>query len=126
MHDGGSIVLTGSSSARRGISGFGVYSSTKAAIRQFGRVWAAELAPLGLRVNTVVPDSTDMPGIRGLVGTPEQAEAFLNEVASNTTLRRVADPSEIANAVLFLASDQSSFVTGSELFVDGGEVQVYP
>lgn len=126
MNDGGSIVLTGSSSARRGTAGFGVYSATKAAIRQFGRVWAAELAPRGLRVNTMVPGTTDTPGLRGLAENPEQADALLDGLASGTPLRRAADPTEIANAVLFLASDQSSFITGSELFVDGGEVQVYP
>jgi NAD(P)-dependent dehydrogenase (short-subunit alcohol dehydrogenase family) len=126
LSDGGSIVLTGSSSAHRGTDGFGVYSATKAAIRQFGRVWAAELAPRGLRVNTLVPGPTDTPGLRGLAGDPEQAGAFVDDLASSTPLGRAADPAEIANAVLFLASDQSSFMTGSELFVDGGEVQVYP
>lgn len=126
LNDGGSIVLTGSSSAHRGTAGFGVYSATKAAIRQFGRVWAAELAPRGLRVNTIAPGPTDTPGLRGLAENPEQARALLDGMASSTPLRRAADPSEIANAVLFLASDQSSFITGSELFVDGGEVQVYP
>lgn len=126
LNDGGSIVLTGSSSARRGTPGFGVYSATKAAIRQFGRVWAAELAPRGVRVNTVVPGTTDTPGLRGLAEDPEQADALVDWLARSTPLRRAADPTEIANAVLFLSSDQSSFITGSELFVDGGEVQVYP
>lgn len=126
LNEGGSIVLTGSSSARRGTSGFGAYSATKAAVRQFGRVWAAELAPRGLRVNRVVPGPTDTPGLRGLAATTGQAGALLEELAISAPLRRVADPAEIANAVLFLASEQSSFVTGSELFVDGGEVQVYP
>jgi NAD(P)-dependent dehydrogenase (short-subunit alcohol dehydrogenase family) len=126
LNDGGSIVLTGSSSARRGTAGFGVYSATKAAIRQFGRVWAAELASRGLRVNIMVPGTTDTPGLRGLAENPEQAIEFVDELVGSTPLGRAADPSEIANAVLFLASDQSSFVTGSELFVDGGEVQVYP
>jgi NAD(P)-dependent dehydrogenase (short-subunit alcohol dehydrogenase family) len=124
LNAGGSIVLTGSSSAHRGSAGFGVYSATKAAIRQFGRVWAAELAPRGLRVNTIVPGSTDTPGLRGLAEDPGQADAMLEEMANLTPLRRTADPAEIANAVLFLASDQSSYMTGSELFVDGGEVQV--
>lgn len=126
LNDGGSIVLTGSSSARRGVAGFGVYSATKAALRQFSRVWAAELAPRGLRVNTLVPGPTDTPGLRGLAEDPGQASTLLDGMASSTPLGRTADPSEIANAVLFLASDQSSFITGSELFVDGGEVQVYP
>lgn len=126
LNDGASIVLVGSSSARRGTAGFGVYSATKAAIRQFGRVWAAELAPRGVRVNTVVPGPTDTPGLRGLAGNPEQADEFVGRLAGSTPLGRAADPAEIADAVLFLASSQSSFITGSELFVDGGEVQVYP
>ena len=130
LNDGGSIVLTGSSSASRGVAGFGVYSATKATLRQFGRVWAAELAPRRLRVNTVVPGPTDTPGLRagllGLTEDPVQTAAMLDGMASSTPMGRTADPAEIANAVLFLASDQSSFITGSELFVDGGEVQVYP
>jgi len=126
LNDGGSIVLTGSSSASRGVAGFGVYSATKATLRQFGRVWAAELAPRRLRVNTVVPGPTDTPGLRGLAEDPDHTAALLDGMASSTPLGRTADPAEIANAVLFLASDQSSFITGSELFVDGGEVQVYP
>ncbi|WP_275006209.1 SDR family NAD(P)-dependent oxidoreductase [Promicromonospora iranensis] len=124
LNEGGSIVLTGSSSASRGIAGFGVYSATKAAIRQLSRVWAAELAPRGLRVNTLVPGPTDTPGLRGLAG-PGQVGALLDDMARSTPLGRTADPAEIANAVLFLASDQSSFITGSELFADGGEVQVF-
>ena len=126
LNDGGSIVLTGSSSASRGVAGFGVYSATKATLRQFGRVWAAELAPRRLRVNTVVPGPTDTPGLRGLAEDPGETAALLDGMASGTPMGRAADPAEIANAVLFLASDQSSFITGSELFVDGGEVQVYP
>ena len=124
LNDGGSIVLTGSSSASRGIAGFGVYSATKATLRQFGRVWAAELAPRRLRVNTVVPGPTDTPGLRGLAKDPAQAAALVEGMAGSTPMGRTADPAEIASAVLFLASDQSSFITGSELFVDGGEVQV--
>lgn len=126
LNDGGSIVLTGSSAASRGVAGFGVYSATKATVRQFGRVWAAELAPRRLRVNTVVPGPTDTPGLRGLAEDPDHAAALLDGMASGTPMGRTGDPAEIANAVLFLASDQSSFITGSELFVDGGEVQVYP
>ena len=126
LNDGGSIVLTGSTSASRGVPGFGVYSATKATLRQFGRVWAAELAPRRVRVNTVVPGPTDTPGLRGLAKDPAQAAALVDGMADSTPMGRAADPAEIASAVLFLASDESSFMTGSELFVDGGEVQVYP
>jgi NAD(P)-dependent dehydrogenase (short-subunit alcohol dehydrogenase family) len=125
LNPGASIVITGSSSASRGAAGFGVYSASKAAIRQFTRVWAAELAPRGIRVNTITPGPTDTPGLRGIAADPDQVQPLLDSMASRVPLARVADPAEIANAVLFLASGQSSFVTGSELFADGGEVQVY-
>jgi NAD(P)-dependent dehydrogenase (short-subunit alcohol dehydrogenase family) len=123
LNAGASIVVTGSSSAHRGYPGFGVYSASKAALRQFVRVWAAELAPRGIRVNTLVPGPTDTPGLRGI--SPDDV-ALLKEMAGATALGRVGEPGEIAAAALFLATAQSSFVTGSELFADGGEVQVYP
>ncbi|GAB4083808.1 SDR family oxidoreductase [Myceligenerans cantabricum] len=126
LADGASIVITGSSSASRGTPGFGVYSASKAALRQFVRTWAAELAPRGVRVNAVVPGPTDTPGLRGLSPDPAHLDAMLAGMAQTTPLARLARPAEIANAILFLASDQASFVTGSELFADGGEVQTYP
>src|SRR5690606_34964743 len=125
MPDGASIVVTGSTSAHRGTAGFGVYSASKAALRQFARTWAAELAPRRIRVNTVVPGPTDTPGLRGLAGDPGREQALLKGFAGQVPLNRIADPAEVANAVLFLAGEQSSYMTGSELFVDGGEVQVY-
>ena len=126
LNAGATIVVTGSTSASRGTPGFGVYSASKAAIRQFARTWAAELAPRGIRVNTITPGPTDTPGLRGLAADPDQEAGLLAHLAGQTAMGRVADPAEIANAVLFLATDQSSFLTGSELFADGGEVQVYP
>jgi NAD(P)-dependent dehydrogenase (short-subunit alcohol dehydrogenase family) len=126
MSEGGSIVVTGSTSAGRGTPGFGVYSASKAAVRQFTRVWAAELAPRGIRVNTITPGPTDTPGLRGIArGDADREKALLASMAAQVPLARVADPSEIANAVLFLASDQASFMTGAEVFVDGGDVQSY-
>jgi NAD(P)-dependent dehydrogenase (short-subunit alcohol dehydrogenase family) len=126
MSDGGSIVVTGSSSASRGIPGFGVYSAAKAAVRQFVRVWAAELAPQGIRVNTITPGPTDTPGLRGIArGDAEREKALMERFAAQVPLARVAHPAEIANVVLFLASDQASFMTGAEVFVDGGDVQSY-
>ena len=115
-----SIVVTGSSSARRAIAGFGVYPASKAALSQLVRTWAAELGPRGVRVNTVVPGSTDTPGTRGL--DPENQDAVLKGFAANTAPGRVGDPAEIAAAVVFLASSESSYITGSELTVDGGEL----
>jgi NAD(P)-dependent dehydrogenase (short-subunit alcohol dehydrogenase family) len=120
LNEGASIVVTGSSSAYRGTPGFGVYSATKAALRQFVRVWAAEMAPRGVRVNIVIPGPTDTPGLRGI-----GQEEFLQSAAASTALGRLGDPDEVAAAVLFLSTAQSSFMTGSELFADGGEVQVY-
>lgn len=126
MTSGGSIVITGSSSASRGTPGFGVYSASKAALRQFARVWAAELAPRGIRVNVVTPGPTDTPGLRGIAqGDPDRERAMLAGMAGQLPLARLGDPAEIASAVLFLASDQASFMTGAELFVDGGEVQTF-
>ena len=124
LNPGASIVVTGSSSAYRGHPGFGVYSASKAALGQFVRVWAAELAPRGIRVNTVVPGPTDTPGLRGIAPDETSAAALLKQFGGSTALGRVGDPDEIAAAVLFLATAQSSFVTGSELFADGGEVAV--
>jgi NAD(P)-dependent dehydrogenase (short-subunit alcohol dehydrogenase family) len=122
---GSSVIITGSTAAERGTPAFGVYSASKAALRQFARVWAAELAGRGIRVNTIVPGPTETPGLTGLA-EPGKAQELLDGLATRVTLGRVGHPEEIANAALFLASDQSSFMTGSQLFVDGGEVQTYP
>ncbi|UWD79175.1 SDR family NAD(P)-dependent oxidoreductase [Curtobacterium flaccumfaciens] len=104
---------------------FGVYSASKAAIRQFARVWASELAPRSIRVNVLVPGPTDTPGLRGIAEDPAGVDRLLADMAVSVPMSRLAQPSEIAAVALFLASDQSSFMTGSEVFADGGEVQVY-
>ena len=123
LNNGASIVLSGSSSASRGTPAFGVYAASKAAVRSFGRTWAAELADRGIRVNTLVPGTTETPGLVALF--PEAAgQSLIETLAERIPLRRLAQPDEIASAALFLASDQSSFMTGSELFVDGGSEQV--
>ncbi|MEU1397708.1 SDR family oxidoreductase [Micromonospora zamorensis] len=124
LNDGASIVLTGSTAASNGTPAFSVYAASKAAIRSFGRTWAAELVGRNIRVNTLVPGSTETPGLAGLAPSPEEAPGLLQSIASGVPMRRMAHPDEIANAALFLASDQSSFMTGGELFVDGGEQQL--
>ncbi|MEP6562981.1 MAG: SDR family oxidoreductase [Nakamurella sp.] len=124
LNDRASIILSGSTSATRSSANFGVYAASKAAIRSFGRTWATELAGRGIRVNTLVPGPIETPGLTGLVDTPEAGQQLLQQFAAKIPLGRVGQPSEIANAVAFLASDAASFITGIELFVDGGVNQV--
>ena len=124
LNPGASIIVTGSTSASRGVPAFGVYSASKAAVYQFARVWAAELAGRGVRVNTIVPGPTETPGLRGLAA-PGEGRALVDGEAARLSLGRAGRPEEIANGALFLASDQSSFMTGAQLFLDGGDVQTY-
>ena len=123
LNAGASIVLTGSTAAYGGRPGMSVYAASKAAIRSLGRTLAAELVDRGIRVNTVVPGPVETPGLTGLVPSGQQ-QALLDAEASNVPMGRVGRPGEVAAAVLFLASDESSFITGTELFVDGGERQL--
>ena len=124
LRDGASVILTGSTAAVTGTPAFSVYAASKAAIRSFARNWALELSSRRIRVNVLVPGATATPGWRRLSETEEQHRAFLATSAAATPLGRIAEPDEIAAAALFLASDDSSFVNGSELFADGGSAQI--
>jgi NAD(P)-dependent dehydrogenase (short-subunit alcohol dehydrogenase family) len=125
MPDGASIVLNGSMVSRRGLPAFSVYAATKAAIRSFARSWSVDLRSRKIRVNVVAPGTVVTPAYKNeLKMTDAQIEEFAKTAAAETPLGRTGTPDEIANGVLFLASDESSFVTGIELFIDGGAAQI--
>ncbi len=124
MPDGGSIILTASIAGVQGRDGMTVYGATKAAVRSFGRSFAAELAPRRIRVNTISPGPIETP-IMGKIGlSTEQLAGFAQSVTAQTPLKRFGQPAEVAAAALFFASDESSYTTGAELFVDGGLVEI--
>ena len=125
MPDGASIILNGSMVSRKGIPAFGVYAATKAALRSFARTWSVDLRDRKIRVNVVAPGTVVTPAYKNQLGmTDDQIKQFEAQAAAATPLGRAGTPDEIAKAVLFLASDDSSFVTGIELFVDGGAAQI--
>jgi NAD(P)-dependent dehydrogenase (short-subunit alcohol dehydrogenase family) len=122
---GGVIVITGSMVSIKGFPAFGVYSATKAALRSFARTWSVDLKSKNIRVNVISPGTVVTPGYKSELGlTDEQIEGFKAQAAATTPLGRTGTPDEIAKAVVFLASDDSSFVNGIELFVDGGAAQI--
>ncbi len=123
LNPGASIILAGSTVASNGTPAFTLYAATKAAIRSFGRTWATELIPRGIRVNTVIPGPIETPGLTGLVPA-DQRQQLLDGEAARIPMGRVGRPDELAAAVVFLASDQSSFITGTELIVDGGQTDL--
>jgi NAD(P)-dependent dehydrogenase (short-subunit alcohol dehydrogenase family) len=118
-----SVILTGSSASRKVTAGQSVYAASKAAVRNFARSWILDLKGRGIRVNVLSPGPTDTPGLRGLAPAGQE-QALLDGIAAQVPLGRVADPDEIAQAAVFLASDVSSFVNGIEFFVDGGQAQI--
>jgi NAD(P)-dependent dehydrogenase (short-subunit alcohol dehydrogenase family) len=124
LRDGGSIILTGSTAGATGTPAFSVYSASKAAIRNFARCWILDLAPRKIRVNVLAPGATSTPGWHGLSTSEAVHKDMIRFVETTTPLGRLAEPTEVASAALFLASDESSFITGSELFVDGGLAQI--
>ena len=123
--DGSSVILTGSTASIVGMPAFSVYGASKAAVRSLARHWTIDLKARRIRVNVLSPGPTETPGLVGLAGDDRAAQqGLLDQIASQVPIGRVADPDEIASAALFLASDDSSFVAGAELFVDGGQAQV--
>lgn len=125
LKEGSSIILAGSSAAAQGMPAFSVYAATKAAIRSFARGWSTDLKDRKIRVNTIVPGLIPTVAYETELGlTKEQVEGFSAQMSTQIPLGRPGTTSEIAKAVVFLASDDSSYVTGIELVVDGGMTQV--
>jgi NAD(P)-dependent dehydrogenase (short-subunit alcohol dehydrogenase family) len=124
LKDGASVILTSSTTSISGTPAFSVYSATKAAIRNFARNWILDLKDRHIRVNAVSPGVTETAGLNELFGGGAQAESTKDYLAGLIPAGRVGQPEEIAKAVLFLASDDASFVNGVELFVDGGQAQI--
>ena len=124
LPDGASIILNASIVASKGLPANSVYSATKAAVRSFARTWTTDLQERRIRVNAVSPGPIETPGLHDLVASTGAGEQHLQMLANSVPLGRLGTPNEIAQAVVFLASDDSSYITGTELFVDGGMAQV--
>jgi NAD(P)-dependent dehydrogenase (short-subunit alcohol dehydrogenase family) len=124
LPDGASIILNASIVASKGLTANSVYSATKAAVRSFARTWTTDLKDRRIRVNAVSPGPIDTPGLNNLVASAGAGDQRLKALANGIPLGRLGTPDEIAKAVVFLASDDSSYITGTELFVDGGMAQV--
>jgi NAD(P)-dependent dehydrogenase (short-subunit alcohol dehydrogenase family) len=123
LKDGGAILLTASTVSIKGTPNFSVYSASKAAVRNFARSWLLDLAPRKIRVNAISPGPIHTPGLTGLA--PQgQEEGLLGYLTTLVPTGRLGQPSEVAKAAVFLASDDASFVNGIELFVDGGQAQI--
>jgi NAD(P)-dependent dehydrogenase (short-subunit alcohol dehydrogenase family) len=120
LNDGASIIFNGSVQSVNGRPGFSAYAASKAAVRTMARVMAAELSPRGVRINVVTPGAIDTPVWNPSSGSPEEKNALRKQMGRAIPLGRVGATQEVANAVLFLASDESSFVQATEIVVDGG------
>ena len=124
MPDGACIILNASIVGSKGFSSNSVYSATKAAVRSFARTWTTDLKDRRIRVNAISPGSIDTPGLSDLLASSEIGEQRKAMISNSVPLGRFGTPDEIAKAVVFLASDDASYITGIELFVDGGIAQV--
>jgi hypothetical protein len=125
LRRGASVILTGSTTSTMATPAFSVYAASKAAVRAFARNWILDVKDRGIRINTLSPGPTRTPGLVDLAGPDAaQQQGLLDQLAAQVPLGRVAEADEIAAAAVFLASDDASYVTGIELFVDGGMAQV--
>ena len=125
FHDGGgSIILNASIGSSKGVQESSVYSATKAAVRSFARTWTVDLRHRKIRVNAISPGPIDTPIFSNLLQNEEQSEQFKKNIVNTVPMGRMGSPDEVAKAVSFLASDDSSYITGIELFVDGGLAQI--
>ena len=122
--DGGSIIPNSSIAASKGVEGFSVYSASKAAVRSFARTWTVDLRRRKIRVNAVSPGQIDTKALSDLMQNEEHSRQLKKDLVSTVPLRRMGTPDEVAKVVSFLASDDSSYVTGIELFIDGGAAQI--
>jgi NAD(P)-dependent dehydrogenase (short-subunit alcohol dehydrogenase family) len=124
LNERASIILTGSTAADRGVAAFGAYAASKAAVRSFARTWSNELKDRGIRVNVVSPAWIETPGGTAAFGDEETARAVKEDVAATVPRGRMGRPEEVAAVMAFLASEQSSYVDGANLYVDGGTNQI--
>jgi NAD(P)-dependent dehydrogenase (short-subunit alcohol dehydrogenase family) len=124
MGAGSSIILVGSTVGTMGTPAFSIYSATKAAVRNLARSWALDLKGTGIRVNVLSPGATATPGLDGVAAAAGGGDALYQSLIDQTPLGRIADPADVAAVALFLASDDSAVMTGSEVFADGGLAQV--
>jgi NAD(P)-dependent dehydrogenase (short-subunit alcohol dehydrogenase family) len=124
LRDGGSVILTASTTSIKGTGAFSVYSATKAAVRNFARSWILDLKDRHIRVNAVSPGLTETAGLNDLFGGGDDAQGIKDYLVGQIPAGRIGQPEEIAKAVLFLASEDASYINGIELFVDGGQAQI--
>src|SRR5260370_8566752 len=120
LTEGASIILNASIVASKGFATNSVYSATKAAVRSLARTWTTDLKDRRIRVNAVSPGAIDTPGLNELLASSEVGQQRAKMIASTVPLGRRGTPEEVAKAVVFLASDDSTYIPGTELFVDGG------